>query len=193
MAKILPYIQSISEYFYRKASNKNILISALVYLILGILIMPRIIPLIEGSSGLKILDIRFGYSLKQVADLFDGIGALGRKNYMLFTATADMAYPLVYGLFLCLFISYLFQKAFRADYEFRFLNLIPLCIVVSDYIENFSIIMLLNQHPNISETLVKIASNATLVKWGATVFSILVVFIGLFGWSFKSIFLRLKK
>ncbi len=193
MAKIISYITSVSEFFYQKASNKNILISALGYLILGILIMPRLVPLIEGASGLKILDISFGYSAKHVSELFEAIGTLGRKNYLLFTATADMAYPLVYGLFLCLFISYLFQKAFKSTYEFRFLNLVPLCIVLADYIENFSIIMLLNQFPNLNNSLVKIASYATLIKWGATIFSILVVFIGLFAWSFKSLFLKLRK
>jgi hypothetical protein len=68
-----------------------------------------------------------------------------------------------------------------------------LLIVVADYVENFSIIILLNQHPILSENLVKIASNATLIKWGAVVFSILVVFIGLFGWSFKTLLLKLRK
>jgi hypothetical protein len=186
-------IQKISEFFYQKASNKNIIITAISYLLLGILIMPRLTPLIEQNSGLSILDLRFGYSSKSATELFDKIGPIGCSNYLKFTATADMAYPLVYGLFLSLFISYLFEKAFRKTYEFRMLNLLPLLIVVADYVENFSIIILLNQHPILSENLVKIASNATLIKWGAVVFSILVVFIGLFGWSFKTLLLKLRK
>jgi hypothetical protein len=186
-------IQKISEFFYQKASNKNIIITAISYLLLGILIMPRLTPLIEQNSGLSILDLRFGYSSKSATELFEKIGPIGCSNYLKFTATADMAYPLVYGLFLSLFISYLFEKAFRKTYEFRMLNLLPLLIVVADYVENFSIIILLNQHPILSENLVKIASNATLIKWGAVVFSILVVFIGLFGWSFKTLLLKLRK
>jgi hypothetical protein len=191
--KILLHIQKISEFFYQKASNKNIIITALSYLVLGILIMPRLTPLIEQNSGLSILDLRFGYSAKSVFELFDKIGHIGCSNYLKFTASVDMAYPFVYGLFLSLFISFLFEKAFRKNYEFRMLNLIPLLIVVADYVENFSIIILLNQHPILSENLVKIASNATLIKWGAVVFSILVVFIGLFGWSFKTLLLKLRK
>jgi hypothetical protein len=193
LKKILLNIQKISEFFYQKASNKNIIITAISYLLLGILIMPRLTPLIEQNSGLSILDLRFGYSSKSATELFEKIGPIGCSNYLKFTATADMAYPLVYGLFLSLFISYLFEKAFRKTYEFRMLNLLPLLIVVADYVENFSIIILLNQHPILSENLVKIASNATLIKWGAVVFSILVVFIGLFGWSFKTLLLKLRK
>ncbi len=193
MEKIITNIKSLSEFFYQKATNKNILISAIAYLILGILIMPRLIPLIEGNSGLKILDIRFGYTATQVSKLFEAIGALGQKNYLLFTATADMAYPLVYGLFLCLFISYLFEKAFLKTHSYRFLNLLPLFIVISDYVENISIISLLSTYPAISTNLVKIGSFATLFKWGATIFSILIVFLGIFGWSFKSFFQKRKK
>jgi hypothetical protein len=191
--KLYKHIQNFSEFLYQKANNKNIVITAMAYLLLGLLIMPKLMPLIELNSGLKILDIRFGYSTKAVLDFFEKIGPIGRSNYFKFTATADMAYPLVYGIFLSLFISFLFEKAYRKTYEFRMLNLIPLLIVVADYVENFSIIILLNKFPNISENLVQIASNATLIKWGAVLFSILIVFIGLFGWSFKVMLKKLRR
>lgn len=156
------------------------------------MIMPYLVGIIEQTTELKLLDIRFGYKQKQVVAFFEKIGSLGRRNYLLSAFFIDMLYAAVYTSFFIVFQSYIFNKAFSKTYEFRLLNIVPLFIFIMDVSENLCVGSLLLQYPNINSNLVSLASNATLLKWGGVLFNVLLCFIGLFNILFKSLLLRKK-
>jgi hypothetical protein len=183
----LDFVNRLSNYFYEKVNPKNVLFLAISYVFFGTYLLPLKSKDIVQNTSQSLLDVRFGYSKTQVNQFFSEIGQLGRENHIFFTSVLDSLYPVFYGLFLIFFISYLYQKAFSKNYEFRYLNLVPIIIIIADFAENVLILYMLNVFPHFSENVVKWSSNATLIKWGAVLFSILLVFIGVFAWAFKSL------
>jgi len=132
------------------------------------------------QENIKLLDLRFWYTPIDVFHLFHQLGANGRDAYQFFTIYIDMLYPLVYGFWFYFSLTFLLKKLFLNNNKFICLRFIPFGIVLFDYIENLSILYLLNTFPQINEVSVFIGAIASSSKWIFTILTIITLIIAIF-------------
>jgi hypothetical protein len=105
---------------------------------------------------------------------FKQIGRLG--TYALQESTADLVFPIVYGLAFCVAIVLLGGRTA----ETRCLLVVPILNVVADYIENFNgIAMALTYRASehVPKALTIIAALASRVKWGLSFAGLAIIIV----------------
>ena len=105
-----------------------------------------------------------GISPKQILAKLPHWGEEGRKHYALAELTLDTVYPLVYGLCYMLVISLMFRKSTLRE-RYPWINIIPLGMVVFDYLENLSIVGLLYGYPTTPTILLWSCAIGNALKW----------------------------
>ena len=117
------------------------------------------------SNGIKLLDMMpQGYNLEYVKTLFNTLGVEGRTIYQFQQIPVDMIYPFLFGMSYCLTMGYFLNKLNKLDSIFFYLCLLAPIAGISDYIENIGIIAMLNNFPDITQTLVSTTSTFSLIK-----------------------------
>ena len=129
-----------------------------------------------AGSGLKILDVRLSYSFDDVNGLFAAMGSEGRKIYSIISGKVDMVFPIVNSLLLILILLNLLKRVNLPSSKWLYLSLLPLLAGFFDFLENFTILNLLNSYPNITYDHVATASLITSLKWSSS-----MLVIGLIG------------
>ena len=188
-------MMKISE-LLRKCSNlKNITLLFLFLLIFIFVIFPYYESNINNSTNenIKILDVRFGYNIDQVTELFKEMGENGRAAYFIILSKTDMIYPIIYGSFLILLIAFLLDKIYPHSNKILLFLIFPIVGMVFDYLENFNTLYLLNKFPNITTEEVTFGSLMTQLKWVFILFSIALIVILLITLAIKDNFVILKK
>ena len=123
------------------------------------------------------IDLKLSYSIQDVYDAFNAMGAEGRLLNIYSTLILDTVYPVLY---VSLMIS-AYVKLFSKN---SYLLFVPIMTGVFDLLENIqSVIMNLN-YSKLDEFQVAIASLTTSLKW---VFVILMISILVFGISKKKL------
>lgn len=136
------------------------------------------------SGGLKLLDMMpTGYDLSYVNELFNALGETGRKFYLTKQIPVDMLYPLLFGITYCLVLAFFLKKSDRLNGKYSYLCLVPIIAAVADYFENFGIIVMLKNYPQLTESLVGITGSFSLIKSISTsiFFLILIIVLVLLG------------
>lgn len=136
------------------------------------------------SNGLKLLDMMpLGYSTEYIKKLFETLGEQGRQVYLTKQLPVDMIYPLLFGLSYSLMMGYFLKKLNNLNSMCFYLSFLPLIAGVSDYIENFGIMTMLNSYPDLSPFLMKVTNVFTVVKSISTsvYFIALLITLLLFG------------
>ena len=139
---------------------------------------------IAYSGGMKLLDMMpQGYDSKYVNELFNKLGEEGREVYLFKQIPVDMIYPFLFGMTYSLLIAYFLEKLDKLNTPFFYLCLVPIIAGIADYLENFGIITMLNDFPDLSMTQVNVTNIFTLIKSLSTTlfFLILIVIIILVG------------
>jgi len=139
---------------------------------------------IAYSGGMKLLDMMpQGYDSKYVNELFNKLGEEGREVYLFNQIPVDMIYPFLFGMTYSLLIAYFLEKLDKLNTPFFYLCLVPIIAGIADYLENFGIITMLNDFPDLSMTQVNVTNIFTLIKSLSTTlfFLILIVIIILVG------------
>ena len=117
------------------------------------------------SNGMKLLDMMpTGYDLNYVSELFGSLGENGRKTYLTNQIPVDMIYPLLFGLSYCLLLGYFLKKLNKLNAPFTYLCLLPIVAGIADYFENFGIITMLKNYPELKETTVYITNIFSVIK-----------------------------
>jgi len=128
----------------------------------GVTLDPKVIP----------LDLRFLYDTDHVNELFQTLGAEGRRVYTLFEILADIPYIFVYTLVYMATIYMLYKKNWHWA-------ILPFLVGAFDLAENFSILYLLHQYPQLDITPVLFSSIMTSLKWSFAALTLLWVIVGL--------------
>jgi hypothetical protein len=131
------------------------------------------------SQGASPLDLRFGYSPDTAYALMRAYGAEGRRAYLWTELTADLLYPVAYALFLGICLAYVLERVRPASTLARRAPLIPFAALVADYAENVGIIVLLARYPERSDTVARVASAITGVKWVFFASAVALLAVGL--------------
>ena len=117
-----------------------------------------------------------GYSYIQAIELLTSLGIEGRNAYLSVQLPLDFIYPGMFSVSYALLITWMLKQYLPKDSKLFFIAFVPFLAGGFDYLENISIIVMLDSFPDISENLVSSASAFTIVKSGATsVFFVLLI------------------
>ncbi len=121
------------------------------------------------AGGMEILDLKpLGYNFDYVNTLLETLGSSGREYYLNVQLPIDFIYPFLFALAGVFFIQYLVQKNGKSNTKLNLLVLLPLLGGLSDYFENFSIIYMLTEFPDITDGMVLTSSFFSILKTIAT-------------------------
>ena len=163
----------------RWASGRNVLIFLVLFLLFEVAILPLAgARLGSYSGGLGPIDLTFGLSPAQTYDYLTAYGPDGRSTYVIIELTADLLFPIVYGLFFSLAVALLYQRAFPADSPMQRLALAPLAGTLLDYLENIGIITMLLSYPADLSVVAAITAVFTIGKWLMLIVSLVLLIIG---------------
>ncbi len=162
--KVLVY-KTIS--FLQRISNGKVVLALFVVtnLVYGA-ILGYSIPLVLSFAPDSILfDMSpSGYSYGQAVQLLESLGQEGRNLYLMVQLPLDFIYPGLFAISYALMLTWLFKKLVTHNSKLFLLIFIPVLAGLFDYMENLSIIAMLNNFPDVSEGLVRIASVFTIAK-----------------------------
>lgn len=163
----------MAAFFSRVAGLKTFLLALVLYLVFGAYVMPHgastinsLTPPTPGCSPLKIMDLQFtGYSYAQAQAILNCYSSASLQYAARFTLVADSLYPWAYTFIYLITLAWIFKNIRAAGKWLPYILLIPLLTMLLDYCENSCLIMLMQQHPNYSQSLVSTASAFTVAKW----------------------------
>ncbi len=159
-------MEKIKEIIDRGLTGKKVLlffvITNIVYAIMLLVTIPKTMTF---SNGLKLLDMMpLGYDSEYINRLFETLGDTGRYVYLTNQLPVDMIYPFLFGVSYCLLIGYFLKKLNKLNSPFFYLCFLPIIAGIADYAENFGIITMLNNYPNLSQISMDATNIFTLVK-----------------------------
>jgi ABC-type sugar transport system permease subunit len=164
-----------------KATGKAVIVLLALYLIFNAVVMGWGAKKINALSGkeVQILDLCLtGYSPEEVNAYLSDYSPEARSFAAKFNAIADTAYPIVYTIMLTVLLAWVYKSRIQLNKSYRYLLLLPLLMMVLDYLENYHIIAMLHRYPGIPEDIVEAGSMLTVAKWGMFGVILITIFLG---------------
>jgi len=178
-------MKRIKEIINKSLTGKKVLLLfVLTNLVYAIMLTVTIPKTMTSSNGMKLLDMRpTGYDSVYVNTLFETLGVNGREVYLYNQIPVDMIYPFLFGISYCLLIAYFLKKINKLNSNFFYLCFLPIIAGIADYLENFGIIIMLNNYPNLSQISMNATNIFSIVKSMSTAiyFIALIITLLLFG------------
>ena len=145
--------------------KKVLFLFVLTNLVYAIMLMVTIPKTMTFSNGMKLLDMMpTGYDSEYINSLFEALGENGRQAYLYGQLPVDMIYPFLFGITYCLMIGYFLKKINNLSSAFFYLCFLPVIAGIADYLENFGIITMLNNYPDLSQTSMNATNYFSIVK-----------------------------
>ena len=146
----------------------------LIAVLLGLMVIFNlfIMPTLTGDQAATPLDLQFAYTPEQAYQLIDSYSAETRQQYIIGEMTKDLAYPIVYTLFMSLSLALLLPQKWKLAW-------LPYTIFFFDILENIGIITLLINYPNKLITVAWCTSVFSSLKWTMVAVVTVIIFIGL--------------
>ena len=133
----------------------------------------------NASTGIEGLDSRHFYAPEEALSTVAAYSENGRSLLRIFYLTADIINPVLYTLFLCLLISWLFQHGFKPGSRMQILNVLPVGAAIFDLLENLSIVKMLTTYPAQPALAAWLATVGTTSKYVFIYASVALVLAGL--------------
>lgn len=155
----------LSLFVNRLTTRLNLLI-LLLLLIASSLGFTVAINRIEGfSGGTKTMDTLFSYSPEDAYSMIDSFGDEGWAYYIFIETKLDFVYPIIYTFFAAILYTLIFNKILPSEHILQRLHIFPSGALLVDYMENVSIIILVKSFPAHLNSLARLASIFTSIKW----------------------------
>ena len=156
-----------------KAANWKFIIPALLAFMYCIYLFQVAEGQLNELAGERapIIDMRNNYDVAEITDFFTKIKAEGRAIHRHTTGVVDMIFPLAYGILFILLSAFFLKKITSPDSKWMYLSLIPVLLMIVDYIENFNTLDMLAKFPNLTPEMVNSASTITGIKSNLTTIS----------------------
>jgi len=178
------------RFFKKNANLPNTVLLASLLLIMTLIIIPDAIKHIKSCGhGANIIDGLLFYSPSQVHELIGSYGAKGRQVYIAVELTADLFYSIVIAAFFNSFLIYSSSKIRNNLLKFQYYLLLPLLIIISNFLENSGIVWMLINYPTEYFYLALITSFFTLSKWLLIITCCVMAGWNLVKWYFQSYYL----
>ena len=169
----------------RFATGKVVLILFVLTNIVYVVMLSVTIPMtMEYANGMDLLDMMpSGYDSEYIASLFGQLGAEGRKTYLTRQIPLDLIYPGLFAICYSLMIAYFLKNLGRLRSSLFFLCFLPLIAGGADYLENFGIISMLNNYPDLDSSIASLTNTFTIVKSITTTvfFTVILVLLIMLG------------
>lgn len=182
MKNIFDHLQSIS-------TGKLVLVLfAITNLVYGTILAYSIPLVLSFSPDAILFDMSpAGYSFVQAMELLQALGSDGRHAYLTVQLPIDFVYPGLFAVSYAILLIWVFKKVCAQDSNLYWLACVPVLAGLFDYLENVSIIMMINRFPELSEGLVSLASGFTIVKSVLTTLFFVILISALIAWAVKSV------
>ncbi|HEX5838974.1 MAG TPA: hypothetical protein VFY26_14155 [Anaerolineales bacterium] len=174
-------LDTLSQKFHAWTTGWRVLILFIAAGLMSGYIMPvaaGILALAANNSVLP-LDLMFFYTPETAFDMIEKYGPAGRDLYRKILLTVDVLYPVLYTLFLGLFMSWLFQRGFPRESQMQRMNTVPVGGFLFDLLENIGIVSMLSMYPSIPAALAWVTMLISTVKWLFALASLCLIFVGL--------------
>ncbi len=180
-------INKLSRFIYKQSRLVNIVVIFAIFLMLLFIIFPYFKTKIGDDK--QILDLLFAFSPDTAYEVLNSYNDYEKTIYTQMILIADYLYPIVYSIFLSFGISINLRKILTPKSRLLKLNILPIIPLISDFLENSSILPMLHLLPHRINALAYLASTANTIKWiSLSVCMLMIVFI-----LFVRIFRIIKK
>ena len=162
--------QQYVNFVVKQSTGKMAIVLLIVYLVFNAAVMGWGGKHINSLSGKKVqvLDLCLtGYSPAEVNAYLKDYTPEARIFAAKFNTIADTAYPILYTIMLTVVLAWLYKSRIIIHKSFGYLLLLPLLMMVLDFLENYHIVAMLRKFPAIPEEIVKAGSMLTVAKWGS--------------------------
>ncbi len=180
-------MQTLSN-FLNKASNwKTLLLSFGIYMLFNGYFLKNAEEKINELSGNKqgVIDLTFGFNPQKTLAMIDAYSAEARKYYAQTEMTTDVIYPIIYALFFGIILTLLFK--YKPYSPHKLINIMPFFSLIFDYLENISIVTMINQYPNHYTWVATACELFKMLKWISFGIVILLIIYGLVRLAFAKI------
>ena len=109
------------------------------------------------------IDLTFGFNPTRTLQMVADYGPEARAYYARTELTTDLIYPIVYSFLLAVILTMLFRN--KPYKPFAWVTLLPFASLVFDYLENATIVTMLNTYPNQSVSMAVPCEVFKLLKW----------------------------
>lgn len=172
----------------QNVSGKVVIISLLLYYGFFVLFYMPFSPLnsmVMGDIKMEqVLDLKEkGYDVALAQEAFESFGEMGRQRYIRNLWTLDLIFPIL-SLFSSISLLLFCGRKIGGFLEAFSLwgALVPLVIMLCDYLENIVLSVAIVQFPTMDSGLIKMASFLTQAKWGAISLTSLCTVVLLLSW-----------
>lgn len=174
-----------SDWLY-KISKGWVALSALVIFLLFIaLVLPGQAAKAD-ARGASSPDMSFFYTADDLYQMAQAYGRAERLAFVRVRFTFDLIFPLLYTLFLCTGISWVYRRVFSPGSRWRSANVVPILAAAFDYLENLSTSLVMARYPAQTPVVDRLAGIFTMTKWALVSSSIALllggVLVGLWLW-----------
>ena len=151
-------------------------VRVLVILTLLSALFPAVLFPATGIGDGKPLDLYLSYSPDQAYEYLSGLGAKGRMAYARMELTTDLLFPVVYSLALTVALVIAARRVLPPDSRLQYLRFFPLLIVIADWGENLSLVVVIRGFPDQLDAIATAASLFTSLKWTFLILAVMTLF-----------------
>jgi hypothetical protein len=170
----------ISDWLRRVSTGWVALAALVIFLLFTALVLPQQATKAAQKTGsADSPDTSFFYAPDDLYRMAEAYGESGRQAYIRARFTFDLAWPLVYTLFLATAMSWALGRAFAPDSRWQRANLAPLLGAIFDYLENLSTSLVMLRYPAQTAVVDLLAPVFTALKWGFLGASFLLLIAGI--------------
>jgi hypothetical protein len=156
----------LSEWLHRISTGWVVIVALLVFIAFTALVAPAQAALVASYAGdSRSPDLSLLYSPEQLYRTAEAYGQRGREAYVRSRFTFDLAFPVVYTVFLATALSWLSQRIFAPQSGWQRSNLSPVLAMLCDYGENLSASLVMARYPQPTPLVDWLAPTFTLLKW----------------------------
>ncbi|MCY7356838.1 MAG: hypothetical protein LH609_05100 [Rudanella sp.] len=124
------------------------------------------------------IDLTFGFNPNRTRQMVANYGPEARAYYTRTELTTDLIYPIVYSFLLAVVLTMLFRN--KPYKPFAWVMLLPFASLIFDYLENATIVTMLQTYPDESIGVAVLCELFKLAKWFSFGLTIVFIFYGLF-------------
>jgi len=169
----------LSDFFYKITNGWVAFLALVVFLLFAGLVLPGQAASAETYSGnAGSPDLSFYYSAQDLYHMAEVYGEQGRGAYVRARFTFDLIWPMVYTIFFCTAISWVYARAFTTDSLGRGANLVPVLAMLFDYLENLSVSLVMLRYPHPTIVVDSLVPLFTMLKWVLVIGSVGLLFTG---------------
>jgi hypothetical protein len=176
----LSLLTKLSDWIQHVSKGWVALSALVIFLLFTALVLPK--QSSKASTEVRAAgspDMSFFYNANDLYRMAEAYGQSGREAYIRARFTFDLIWPLVYTVFLCTSISWVYHKAFNPGSLWQRMNLVPLLALSFDYLENITTSLVMLQFPNRLPLVAILAPIFTMGKWILVTGSFVLLLVGL--------------